>query len=69
MHGKNKRADFVHQLIKSKTYKLVTGRTPFEAFMDDRELIPQFKKVIGGVPEQWIREGLEIGMLAKEPDG
>lgn len=45
------------------------GRTPLEAFMDDRELIPQFQKVLGGLPEQWIQEGLETGVLEEEPDG
>ncbi|PTB40681.1 hypothetical protein M441DRAFT_193625 [Trichoderma asperellum CBS 433.97] len=50
------------------TYELVTGRTPLEAFMNDRELIPQMQKVLGGVPEQWIQEGLETGVLTKKPD-
>ncbi|GFP56737.1 dual specificity protein kinase CLK2 [Trichoderma asperellum] len=50
------------------TYELVTGRTPLEAFMNDRELIPQMQKVLGGVPEQWIQEGLETGILTKKPD-
>ncbi|KAK1255069.1 hypothetical protein MKX08_009064 [Trichoderma sp. CBMAI-0020] len=50
------------------TYELVIGRTPLEAFMDDRELIPQFQKVLSGLPEQWIREGLETGVLEEKPD-
>ncbi|KAM0516401.1 hypothetical protein ACHAPE_005550 [Trichoderma viride] len=36
--------------------------------MDDRELIPQLQKVLGGLPEQWIQEGLETGLLEEEPD-
>ncbi|KAL7907398.1 kinase-like domain-containing protein [Trichoderma velutinum] len=50
------------------TYELVTGRTPFEAGMDDRELIPQFQKVLGGVPEQWIQDALKNGILSEEPN-
>ncbi|KAL6820184.1 kinase-like domain-containing protein [Trichoderma sp. SZMC 28015] len=50
------------------TYELVTGRTPFEAGMDARELIPQFQKVLGGVPEQWIQDALKAGVLKEEPD-
>ncbi|KAL6806353.1 kinase-like domain-containing protein [Trichoderma sp. SZMC 28013] len=50
------------------TYELVTGRTPFEAGMDDRELIPQFQKVLGGVPVQWIQDALRTGVLTEEPD-
>ncbi|KAL6827999.1 kinase-like domain-containing protein [Trichoderma camerunense] len=50
------------------TYELVTGRTPFEAGMDDHELIPQFQKVLGGVPEQWIQDALKAGVLKEEPD-
>ncbi|KAK3942337.1 kinase-like domain-containing protein [Diplogelasinospora grovesii] len=54
--------------LGSTTYELVTGRTPFEADFDDRELIPQFQKVLGGVPEQWIRDALGNGVLAEKPD-
>ncbi|KAK4062901.1 hypothetical protein Trihar35433_8696 [Trichoderma harzianum] len=50
------------------TYELVTGRTPFEAWMDNRELIPQFQKVLGGVPDQWIQDALKTGVLTEEPD-
>ncbi|KAM0455292.1 hypothetical protein ACHAO4_004170 [Trichoderma viride] len=50
------------------TYELVIGRSPLEAFMDDRELIPQLQKVLGGLPEQWIQEGLETGVLKTKPD-
>lgn len=45
------------------------GRSPLEAFMDDCELIPQLQKVLGGLPEQWIQEGLETGVLKEKPDG
>ncbi|KAL6904758.1 kinase-like domain-containing protein [Trichoderma evansii] len=55
---------FRHPLSEA-TYELVTGRTPLEAFMNDHELIPQMQKVLGGVPEQWIQEGLETGVLTK----
>ena len=51
-----------------KTYELVTGRTPFEAWMDNRELVPQFQKVLGGVPDQWIQDALRTGVLTGEPD-
>jgi serine/threonine-protein kinase SRPK3 len=37
--------------------------------MNDRELIPQFQKVLGGIPEQWIQDGLESGLLTEKPDG
>ncbi|KKP02031.1 CMGC/SRPK protein kinase [Trichoderma harzianum] len=50
------------------TYELVTGRTPFEAWMDNRELVPQFQKVLGGVPDQWIQDALRTGVLTGEPD-
>ncbi|KAJ4861386.1 protein kinase domain-containing protein [Trichoderma breve] len=50
------------------TYELVTGRTPFEAWMDDRELAPQFQKVLGGVPDQWIQDALKAGVFTEEPD-
>ncbi|OPB41810.1 Protein kinase [Trichoderma guizhouense] len=50
------------------TYELVIGRTPFEAGMDDRELVPQFQKVLGGVPDQWIQDALKAGVLTEEPD-
>ncbi|QYS95402.1 Protein kinase domain-containing protein [Trichoderma simmonsii] len=50
------------------TYELVIGRTPFEAWMDDRELVPQFQKVLGGVPDQWIQDALKTGVLTDEPD-
>lgn len=52
----------------SKTYELVIGRTPFEAGMDGRELVPQFQKVLGGVPDQWIQDALKAGVLTEEPD-
>lgn len=54
--------------MTSKTYELVAGRTPFEAWMDNRELIPQFQKVLGGVPDQWIQDALKTGVLTEEPD-
>ena len=46
-----------------KTYQLVVGRTAFEAFSNDKGLIPQFQKVIGGVPEQWVDDALKKGVL------
>ncbi|KAL7789766.1 kinase-like domain-containing protein [Trichoderma afarasin] len=48
------------------TYELVTGRTPFEAC---RKLVPQFQKVLGGVPDQWIQDAAKTGVLTEEPDG
>lgn len=52
-----------------KTYELVTGRTPFEAFFDDKELVPQFQKVIGGVPEEWVQDAISNGVLKERIDG
>jgi hypothetical protein len=69
-HSKHKNEDpFIGQLITlSTTCELVTGRTPFEADFDDRALIPQFQKVIGGLPELWIRDALSSGVLKEPPD-
>ncbi|KAK0739484.1 kinase-like domain-containing protein [Apiosordaria backusii] len=53
--------------LGSTTYELVTGRTPFEADFDDKDLIPQFQKVIGGIPEQWIHDALASGVLKNPP--
>ncbi|KAM6481756.1 kinase-like domain-containing protein [Trichoderma sp. SZMC 28011] len=50
------------------TYEIVIGRTPFEAWMDDRELVPQFQKMLGGVPDQWIQDALKTGIFTEEPD-
>lgn len=51
-----------------KTYELVTGRTPFEAYFGEKELVPQFQKVVGGVPEKWVQDALSNGIL-KDIDG
>jgi serine/threonine-protein kinase SRPK3 len=42
---------------------------PFEAGFDDHALIPQFQKVIGGVPENWVSDALSSGVLKEKPDG
>lgn len=55
--------------LGSTTYELVTGRTPFEAFFDDKELVPQFQKVIGGVPEEWVQDAISNGVLKERIDG
>ncbi len=47
-----------------KTYELVTSSTPFEAWMDDKQLILQFQVVSGGVPEKWIQEALKINGIS-----
>ncbi|PQE30497.1 CMGC SRPK kinase protein [Rutstroemia sp. NJR-2017a WRK4] len=68
---------FQHPLTKavdiwnlgSTTFELVTGRSPFEADFDDRALIPQFQKVLGGVPENWVHDALSSGVLKEKPDG
>jgi serine/threonine-protein kinase SRPK3 len=52
-----------------KTFELVTGRTLFEADFNDKLLIPQFEKVIGRLPEDWITEALENGLINERPDG
>lgn len=49
--------------------ELITGRPPLEATKEDSELIPQFKEVLGGIPEQWMQEGLESGVLTAKPEG
>lgn len=36
---------------------------------NDKCLIPQFQKVIGGVPDNWIEDALNRGILKKRPDG
>jgi hypothetical protein len=51
-------------LSSVKTYELVTSCTPFEAWMDDKQLILQFQVVIGGVPEKWIQEALKINGIS-----
>ncbi|KAK3896577.1 protein kinase dsk1 [Staphylotrichum tortipilum] len=51
------------------TYELVTGRAPFLAFMNDQELIPQIKKVLGDFPEGWIPDALTSGVLKEAPNG
>ena len=56
-------------LLPVKTYELVTGRTPFEAFFDDKDLIPQFQKVIGGIPDKWVQYALTSGILKERIDG
>ncbi|KAK4466343.1 kinase-like domain-containing protein [Cladorrhinum samala] len=54
--------------LGSTTYELVIGRTPFEADFDNTRLIPQFQKVVGGVPKQWILDALASGVLKDQPD-
>ncbi|KXX74834.1 Protein kinase dsk1 [Madurella mycetomatis] len=50
------------------TYELVIGRTPFESDYNDKELVPQFEKVIGGFPAQWIQNAVDRGVMEKTPD-
>ncbi|CAI6230404.1 unnamed protein product [Periconia digitata] len=54
--------------LGSTTYELVTGRTPFEADFDEFVLIPQFQKVLGGVPDEWIRNAIKDGLLKDRPN-
>ncbi|KAI0104252.1 kinase-like domain-containing protein [Nemania sp. FL0031] len=49
-------------------YQLAVGRTPFEAWFDNRELIPQYRQVLGGVPTEWVHEALADGVLDQKPD-
>lgn len=42
---------------------------PFEAYFDDKGLIPQFQKVIGGVPEKWVQDAFSNGVLKESIDG
>ena len=58
----------IMNLSPSQTHELVTGRTPFAAFAREH-LVPQFQKVIGGVPKKWVRDGLSNGVLKKSIDG
>ncbi|KAF1948634.1 kinase-like protein [Byssothecium circinans] len=55
--------------LGSTTYELITGRTPFEADFDDRVLISQFQKVLGGVPDEWVRDAINDGVLKDRPNG
>ncbi len=50
-------------LTSSQMYELVVGHTLFEAGFDNLELIPQYEKVLGGVPAEWVREALADGVL------
>ncbi|KAK0669037.1 kinase-like domain-containing protein [Cercophora samala] len=54
--------------LGATTYELVTGRTPFEADFDDKDLIPQFQKVIGDLPEEWLQEALATGAVENASD-
>ncbi|KAL9624169.1 MAG: hypothetical protein Q9160_001691 [Pyrenula sp. 1 TL-2023] len=54
--------------LGSTTYELVTGRSPFEAVFDDKFLIPQFQKIIGGVPDRWVEVALKRGILKDRPE-
>ncbi|KAL8914574.1 MAG: hypothetical protein Q9172_007050 [Xanthocarpia lactea] len=57
-------------LLPVKTYELVIGRTPFEAYFGqyDKVLVPQFQKVIGGVPDKWVEDALTSGILNEKID-
>jgi len=35
---------------------------------DNRELIPQYRQVLGDIPAEWVRDALADGMLDHEPD-
>ncbi len=50
-------SSFIQNLSSVKTYELVTTCTPFEAAFHDKDMIPQFHVIIGGVPEEWIQDG------------
>lgn len=56
-------------VTRLKTYELVTGRSPFEAGMNDTALIPQFETVVGGVPDQWVSEAVSKGILLEDFNG
>jgi len=49
-------------------YELITGRTLFEAMFSDHMLIPQFKKVIGDIPKDWIPNALRDNVLNEPPN-
>ena len=69
VHGRRVAAAATSKLLTStQVYHLVTGRTPFEAGFDSKELIPQYGQVLGGVPTEWVREALANGVLDEEPD-
>ena len=36
---------------------------------EEKDLIPQFQKVIGGVPEKWVQDALSNGVLNDGIDG
>jgi hypothetical protein len=56
-------------LTLPQIYQLAIGRTPFEAAFDNRQLIPQYGQVLGGVPKDWVDEALANGVLDEEPEG
>ncbi|KAG7286209.1 hypothetical protein NEMBOFW57_008515 [Staphylotrichum longicolle] len=37
-------------------------------FDEDQGLIPQFEKVLGGLPQQWIEEAIQAGVFKERPD-
>jgi len=49
-----------------RTYELITGPL-FEATFPVHQLIPQFKKVIGNMPEDWISNALRDNVLNELP--
>jgi hypothetical protein len=57
------------QLCLHQTFELVAGRTLLEAGFKNQDLIPQFEKVLGGLPQQWIQDAIEAGVLQERPDG
>ncbi|MCJ1424393.1 hypothetical protein MMC29_002281 [Sticta canariensis] len=50
------------------TYELVAGCTPFDTAHNDKNLIPQFQKVIGGVPEKMVQDAFSNGVLKERVD-
>jgi hypothetical protein len=70
MHGMEIAAAATSKLLTlPQIYELAIGRTLFEAAFDNRQLIPQYGQVLGGVPKEWVDEALANGVLDEEPDG
>lgn len=52
-----------------ETYELLIGRPPFEADLNNNELIPKFQTVIGNVPEAWICQARSKGIIDEDFNG
>ncbi|KAF3022998.1 hypothetical protein E8E14_010776 [Neopestalotiopsis sp. 37M] len=49
-------------------FEVAVGSTPFDAGVVNIELIPQYRQILGAVPEEWIREAIATGILPGDLD-